>query len=94
MQAVIDIYNDRRKDEAYANEVLDDVADRLVKLLRDLKIEKRSFEGLDINYQEKAFYDILESVAKKFQFEYPKDKLITLSKEVKKIVDDKSKYTD
>ena len=94
MQAVIDIYNDRRKDEAYANEVLDDVADRLVKLLRDLKIEKRSFEGLGINYQEKAFYDILESVAKKFQFEYPKDKLITLSKEVKKIVDDKSKYTD
>lgn len=94
MQAVVDSYNDRRKDEAYANEVLDDVAEQLSKLLEQLKAEKNSFEGMGIDFEEKAFYDILEAIAKKFEFEYPEDKLITLSKEVKKIVDDKSKYTD
>ncbi len=94
MQAVVDSYNDRRRDEAYANEVLDDVAEQLSKLLEQLKAEKNSFEGMGIDFEEKAFYDILETIAKKFEFEYPEDKLITLAKEVKKIVDDKSKYTD
>ena len=94
MQAIVDSYNDRRRDEAYANEVLDDVAEQLSQLLEQLKNEKKSFEGLGINYEEKAFYDILESIARKFEFEYPHEKLIALSKEVKRIVDDKSKYTD
>lgn len=94
MQAVVDSYNDRRRDEAYANEVLDDVAEQLSQLLAQLKEEKNSFEGMGIDFEEKAFYDILEAIAKKFEFNYPHDKLITLSKEVKKIVDDKAKYTD
>ena len=94
MQTVVDSYNDRRKDEAYANEVLDDVAEQLSKLLEQLKNERNSFEGMEIDFEEKAFYDILEAIAKKFEFEYPEEKLIALSKEVKKIVDDKSKYTD
>ena len=94
MQAVVDNYNDRRRDEAYANEVLDDVAEQLSKLLEQLKVEKNSFEGMGIDFEEKAFYDILKSIAMKFEFAYPEDKLITLAKEVKKIVDDKSKYTD
>ena len=42
----------------------------------------------------KAFYDILKAVAEKYDFEYPHEKLIILSKAVKKIVDDKAKYTD
>ncbi len=49
---------------------------------------------LGINFEEKAFYDILKSVAQKYNFDYPEDKLIKLSREVKKIVDDKAKYTD
>jgi len=94
LQRIVDNYNDRRKDEAYANAVLDDVAEQLSKLLTDLREEKNSFEGMGIDYEEKAFYDILKAVAGKFEFEYPEDKLILLSKKVKKIVDDKSKYTD
>ena len=94
MQQVVDSYNDRRKDEAYANEVLEDVAEQLSQLLAQLKAEKNSFEDMGIDFEEKAFYDILETIAKKFEFEYPHDKLIILSREVKKIVDDKSKYTD
>jgi len=94
LQHVVDLYNDRRRDEALANEVLSDVADQLADLLQQLKAEKTSFEGMGIDFEEKAFFDILESVAKKYEFEYPRDKMIELSKEIKKIVDDKSRYTD
>ena len=36
----------------------------------------------------------MEAVAKKHNFKYPHDKMIELSKRIKKIVDDKSRYTD
>ncbi len=94
LKKVVDDYNNRRRDEAYANEVLDDVAEQLSQLLDDLKKEKDSFIGMGIDYEEKAFYDILKAVAKKFEFEYPEDKMKELSKRIKIIVDDKSRYTD
>lgn len=94
LKQVVDQYNNRRKDEAYANEVLDDVANQLATLLEELKKEKDSFKAMGIDYEEKAFYDILKAVTKKYEFEYPDDKMIELSKKVKKIVDDKSRYTD
>lgn len=94
LRRVVDEYNNRRRDEAFANEVLDDVAEQLAKLLEELKKEKDSFKGLGINYEEKAFYDILKAVAKKHKFEYPEDKMIELSKRIKTVVDDKAKYTD
>lgn len=49
---------------------------------------------MGIDYEEKAFYDILKAVSKKYEFEYPDDKMIELSKRIKTIVDDKSRYTD
>lgn len=94
LKKVVDEYNNRRKDEAYANDVLDDVAEQLAKLLEELKQEKNSFKALGIDYEEKAFYDILKAIAKKYEFEYPDDKMIELSKRIKNIVDDKARYTD
>ena len=94
LKRVVDEYNNRRRDEAFANEVLDDVAEQLAKLLEELKLEKDSFKAMGIDYEEKAFYDILKAVAKKYEFEYPDDKMIDLSKRIKLIVDDKAKYTD
>ena len=94
LKQVVDDYNNRRRDEAYANEVLDDVAEQLAKLLSELKNEKNSFMDMGIDFEEKAFYDILSSVAKKYEFEYPEDKMIELSKRIKIIVDDKARYTD
>jgi len=92
LRAVVDSYNDRRKDAKFADEVLDDVADQLAQLLADLKNEKNSFLQLGIDYEEKAFYDILKAVAGKYEFKYPDEKLLALSKEVKGIVDNQSKY--
>ena len=96
LKKVVDAYNNRRRDEAYANEVLDDVAEQLAKLLEELKQEKNSFKDMGIDYEEKAFYDILKAVAKKYKFddEYPDEKMIELSKKIKIIVDDKARYTD
>ena len=94
LKHVVDEYNNRRRDEAYANEVLDDVAEQLAQLLSKLKAEKNSFKNMGIDFEEKAFYDILNAVAKKYGFEYPEDKMIELSKRIKIIVDDKARYTD
>ena len=94
LKKVVDEYNSRRRDEAYANEVLDDVAEQLAQLLEELKKEKNSFQSMGIDYEEKAFYDILKAVSKKYEFEYPDDKMVELAKRIKIIVDDKSKYTD
>lgn len=94
LKRVIDEYNNRRRDEVYANEVLDDVAEQLAQLLSELKQEKNSFKKLGIDYEEKAFYDILSAVARKYEFEYPDEKMIELSRRIKTIVDDKARYTD
>lgn len=94
MKRVVDEYNNRRRDEAFANEVLDDVAEQLATLLEELKKERDSFKDMGIDYEEKAFYDILSVVARKYEFEYPGDKMIELSKRIKIIVDDRARYTD
>lgn len=47
-----------------------------------------------VDFEEKAFYDILKSLAHKYDFEYPEDKLLHLASQVKQVVDDKAKYTD
>lgn len=36
----------------------------------------------------------LKALTVKYDFEYPEDKLLVLAKEVKKVVDDKARYTD
>ena len=93
-KALIEKYNERKEGLALANDVLDDIAQHFADLFKDLQKEKSSFEEMGINFQEKAFYDILKAVAEKHEFEYPHEKLITLSQAVKKVVDDKAKYTD
>ena len=55
-------------------------------------ISERKDAYLDI--EGKAFYDILKNVAHKYDFDYPEDKLLKLAAAVKKVVDDKAKYTD
>lgn len=94
LKHVVDEYNNRRKEEVLANEVLDDVAEQLAILMEELKKEKNSFKALGIDYAEKAFYDILKAVSKKYKFDYPENKMIELSKHIKRIVDNKAKYTD
>jgi len=93
-KAIVDKYNERKEQDVLVSNVLEDFTDEIIDLYEALKKEKASFADLGIDFEEKAFYDILKAIAKKYEFEYPDEKLIPLSKAVKDVVDDKTKYTD
>jgi len=93
-KALVDKYNERNEQDVLRSEELEGFAVEIIDLLQALQNEKASFRDLGINLEEKAFYDILKSLAHKYEFKYPEDKLLKLAKEVKQVVDDKAKYTD
>ncbi|WP_320113214.1 type I restriction endonuclease subunit R [Draconibacterium orientale] len=94
MQSLVERYNERKEADVLRSEVLEEFTDEIIDLYHALKKEKESFAELGIDFEEKAFYDILKSLAHKYDFNYPEDKLLKLSHEVKEVVDDKAKYTD
>ncbi|MCK9491323.1 MAG: type I restriction endonuclease subunit R, partial [Sulfurimonas sp.] len=87
--SLVQKYNERKEEDVLVSGVLEDFTDEIIDLYYELKKEKDSFKSMGIDFEEKAFYDILKSIAKKFDFAYPEDKLLLLAREVKKIVDDK-----
>lgn len=93
-KALVDKYNERKEQDILVSGVLDDFANEIIDLIKALQKEKASFAELGIDLEDKAFYDILKSLAKKYDFEYSEEKLITLAKAVRDEVDDKAKYTD
>jgi len=93
-QALVNSYNERKEQDVLVGNVVEEFTDEIVDLLDALKKERESFKALGIDFEEKAFYDILKAISIKYDFSYPDDKLITLSKAIKGIVDDKAKYTD
>jgi type I restriction enzyme, R subunit len=93
-EALVARYNERRDSDILRSEVLEDFTEEIIGLYNALRKEKNSFEDLGIDFEEKAFYDILKQLAHKYDFEYPEDKLLILAAEVKAAVDDKTKYTD
>jgi len=94
MQTLVEKYNERKESDTLQSEVLEDFTDEIIDLYHALKKEKESFGEMEIDFEEKAFYDILKALTQKYDFEYPDDKLLHLAKEVKLVVDDKAKYTD
>lgn len=92
--AIVAKYNERKEEDVLVSVVLEDFTDEIIDLYNALKKEKESFGDLGIDFEEKAFYDILKMISIKYDFSYPEDKLIALAKEVKIVVDDKAKYTD
>ncbi len=94
MEALVERYNERKEDDVLRSEVLEDFTDEIIDLYHALKKEKDSFGEMGIDFEEKAFYDILKALTIKYDFEYPDEKLIPLAKKVKIVVDDKAKYTD
>lgn len=94
LKKLIELYNERKDFQTMQSDVLDDVADQFADLFAELVKERNSYKDLGIDFEEKAFYDILKSIAEKHEFDYPHEKLIVLSREIKKIIDDKARYTD
>jgi len=94
MQRLVDVYNERKESDVLKSEVLDDFTDEIIELYHKMRAERESYKEMGIDFEEKAFYDILKELAHKYDFEYPEDKLLHLAQEVKNVVDDKAKYTD
>jgi len=92
--ALVEKYNDRSEADVLQSTVLEDFTDEIIDLYHSIRKERESFAELGIDFEEKAFYDILKALTIKYDFEYPEHKLLVLAKEVKVIVDDKAKYTD
>jgi type I restriction enzyme R subunit len=93
-QALVEHYNERKESDVLVSNVLEDFSEEIINLYHSLKKERTSYAELGIDFEEKAFYDILKSLTIKYDFTYPDDKLLILSKKVKVVVDDKAKYTD
>ena len=94
MKILVDKYNERDEKDVLRSEIINTFSNEIINIYKELREDMTSFEEMGIDLEEKAFYDILMSLTFKYDFIYPEDKLLNLSKEVKKIVDDKAKYTD
>ena len=86
-QAIVEKYNERKEEDVLVSSVLEDFSNDIIDLYHDLKTEMTSFEDMGIDFQEKAFYDILKSLSVKYDFTYPDDKMIELAKKAKAVVD-------
>lgn len=94
LEFIVQKYNEREESDVLRSEVLEDFTNEIIELYYAIKKENDASNDLGIDIEEKAFYDILKMLTVKYDFAYPDDKLISLAKKVKEVVDDKTKYTD
>jgi type I restriction enzyme R subunit len=93
-QALVEKYNERKEGDVLVSSVLEDFSNEIIDLYQDLKTEMTSFADMGIDFEEKAFYDILKSLSIKYDFAYPEDKMIELAKKAKEVVDSVATFPD
>ncbi|MBK9504650.1 MAG: type I restriction endonuclease subunit R [Bacteroidetes bacterium] len=94
MQALVERYNNRDANDILRSEVYEEMANALTNLIWEVHKEFSAGDELGIDFQEKAFYDILKELCIKYDFKYPDDKMIELAKAVKDLVDGQAKFPD
>lgn len=94
MQALVDRYNQRDENDILRSEVYEEMAEQLTNLIWEAHKEFSAGDALGIDFEEKAFYDILKELCAKYDFSYPEAKLIELAKSVKVLVDAQAKFPD
>lgn len=94
MQTLVERYNERKEDDVLRSEVYEEMAEHLTNLIWEVQKEFSAGDELGIDFEEKAFYDILKDLCIKYDFKYPEDKLILLAQAVKDLVDSQAKYPD
>lgn len=94
MQALVERYNERDENDILRSEVYEEMAEQLTNLILEVHKEFSAGDALGIDFEEKAFYDILKDLCKKYDFSYPEDRLIKLAKAVKDLVDSQAKFPD
>ncbi len=94
MQTLVERYNDRDANDILRSEVYEEMANALTDLIWEVHKEFSAGDELGIDFQEKAFYDILKELCVKYDFKYPDDKMIELAKAVKLMVDKETRFPD
>ncbi|MBX2986090.1 MAG: type I restriction endonuclease subunit R [Bacteroidia bacterium] len=94
MQALVERYNNRDANDILRSEVYEEMANALTDLIWEVHKEFSAGDELGIDFQEKAFYDILKELCIKYDFKYPDNKMIELAKAVKDLVDGQAKFPD
>lgn len=94
MQVIVDKYNQRDENDILRSEVYEEMAEQLTNLIWEVHNEFNAGDALGIDFEEKAFYDILKELCAKYDFNYPEPKLIELAKAVKNLVDGQAKFPD
>lgn len=93
-KSLVDKYNERREEMLLVGGVHEEFTVEVLRILEELKVEMNSFEGMGINFEEKAFYDILHALTQRYDFTYPEEQLLELAKAVKVLVDEKTSVVD
>jgi len=94
MQALVEHYNQRDENDVLRSEVYEEMAEQLTNMIWEVHKEFSAGDELGIDFEEKAFYDILLDLCIKYDFTYPEDKLIELAKAVKELVECQAKFPD
>ncbi len=94
MEALVERYNNRDANDILRSEVYEEMASALTDLIWEVHKEFSAGDALGINFEEKAFYDILKELCIKYDFKYPDVKMIELAKAVKDLVDGQAKFPD
>ena len=94
MQRFVESYNNRTEQDVLKGEVYEEIAESLTEMIMKVRAAFKDGEDRGLSFEETAFYDILKNLCIKYHFTYPEDKLIALSKEVKKIVDNQAAFPD
>lgn len=94
MQALVERYNERDANDILRSEVYEEMASALTDLIWEVHKEFSAGDALGIDFEEKAFYDILKELCIKYDFKYPDEKMIELAKAVKDLVEGQAKFPD
>jgi type I restriction enzyme, R subunit len=94
MQVLVERYNERDESDILRSEVYEEMAEQLTNLILEVHKEFSAGDALGIDFEEKAFYDILKDLCAKYDFNYPEPKLIDLAKAVKDLVEGQAKFPD
>jgi type I restriction enzyme R subunit len=94
MQVLVERYNDRDANDILRSEVYEEMASALTDLIWEVHKEFSAGDALGIDFEEKAFFDILKELCIKYDFKYPEDKMIDLAKAVKDLVEGQAKFPD
>lgn len=86
MQSIINRYNERSEfDILDYDGIQTDTSEQILELILKLRTEMASYQDLGIDYEEKAFYDILDMICRQYGFEFDKAKMLELAQEIKRL---------